>query len=66
MPTLYFHMFVNCICYLFMLQNVFSYRPPLYDLFDKAEFRALHTPSECQVWLWFTACVDLLVTRRVA
>ena len=27
-----------------MLQNVFSHRPPLYDLFDKAEFGALHTP----------------------
>ena len=27
-----------------MLQNVFSHRPPLYHLFDKAELRALHTP----------------------
>ena len=30
--------------FLFILQNVFSHRPPLYDLFDKAEFHALHTP----------------------
>ena len=27
-----------------MLQNVFSHRPPLYDIFDKAELRALYTP----------------------
>ena len=27
-----------------MLQNVFSHRLPLYNLFDEAEFRALHTP----------------------
>ena len=24
--------------------NIFSDWPPLYDLFDKAEFRALHAP----------------------
>ena len=35
---------VNCIGYLFMLQNIFSYRPPLYDLFNKAELCALHPP----------------------
>ena len=27
-----------------MLQNIFSHRPPLYNIFDKAEFRALHIP----------------------
>ena len=27
-----------------MLQNIFSHRPPLYDLFDNAELRAVHTP----------------------
>ena len=27
-----------------MIQIIFSHRPPLYDLFDKAELRALHTP----------------------
>ena len=32
-----------------MLQNVFSHRPPLYELFDKAEFRALHTLCEGQL-----------------
>ena len=25
-----------------MRQNIFSHKPPLYDLFDKAEVRALH------------------------
>ena len=27
-----------------MLQNIFSHRPPLYDVFDKAELYALHAP----------------------
>ena len=31
-----------CIGYLFMLQHIFSHRPPLYDLIDKAEVRTLH------------------------
>ena len=25
-----------------MLQNIFSYRPPLHDLFNEAELRAFH------------------------
>ena len=29
-----------------MLQKIFSHRPPLYDLFDKAELGALHPPWE--------------------
>ena len=27
-----------------MLQNIFSHRPPLYDVFNKAELYALHVP----------------------
>ena len=27
-----------------MLQNIFSHRPRLYDVFDKAELYALHPP----------------------
>ena len=37
-------LFLSQLYLLFILQNVFSHRPPLYDLFDKAEFTALHTP----------------------
>ena len=33
---------VNYIRYLFMLPKKFSYRQPLYDLFARAELRALH------------------------
>ena len=31
-----------------MLQNIFSHRPPLYDVFDKAESYALHPPCKCK------------------
>ena len=34
-----------CIGYLFMVPKKFSHRPPLYDLFDKAELCALSSPS---------------------
>ena len=31
-----------------MLQNIFSHRPPLYDVFDKAELYVLHAPCTCK------------------
>ena len=46
-----------------MLENIFSHRSPLYDLFDKAELRALHPSCACYGFLRFTSGVtsaDLL------